>query len=237
MAAGCLTWLERRKKNPASSFSLHRGFICFSERNSAAECYNSLWHRFPTDPLQEPWPHGHSAHGSQGWQEQTEAFHCWCFCFSISSWGFCKCPSALRIFTSITTHHISYHLKFISKVIKGHQCIWKDPFSKKKHIHMQPEKITRCFPCLAHHISCVLWTDHRLQPTALPTQIQTRIDAISEVILHLSLLKVLLNFLGTANILNQTLMPGDAAEKFFYVRWAISLKSVMKCMLLSSVSH
>lgn len=158
MAACCLTWLERRKKkkkNPAPSFSLHRGFICFSERNAAADIATTACdiEHFPQAPCK---PHNltaihYTGHKVMIWQKQREAFHCWCFFFSISSHGLCKCPSAQRVFIWTTTQHISYHLGFINKPIKSHQSVWKDAFSNRKHIHIQPERTTGCFLCLSHH--------------------------------------------------------------------------------------
>lgn len=144
MAACCHTWLERRKKNPAPSFSLRRGFICYSERNGAADIATIACdiEHFPQIPCK---PHSltviqHMGHKVVIWQKQTEAFRWWCFFFSVSSQGLCKCPSALRGFIWITTARISYHLGFINKIIKSHQCFWKDAFSNRKHIHIQPKE-------------------------------------------------------------------------------------------------
>lgn len=107
----------------------------------------------------------------------------------------------------------------------SHQCVWKDAFCNRKHIHIHLERITER---ITSPISLTM--DHTY-PTLLPAcckqtpgyspwifQLKYKLELIPFRILyimfHLSLLEVLLNFLGAANILNQTPpLSGDTAAK------------------------
>ena len=93
------------------------------------------------------------------------------------------------------------------------------PFTPSQKGFLDVSQAFHHAPPLSHPVPCVQWTGHRLQPIDLPTQIPAGIDSISYVTFHLSLLEVLLNFLGAASILNQTPpYSGDTAAVSFYRR-------------------
>lgn len=101
----------------------------------------------------------------------------------------------------------------------SHQCVSKDAFCNRKHIHIHLERITSPMSLTMDHtypsllpVGCKQTSGYSLWIFQLKYKLEFIPFHILYIVFHLPLLEVLLNLLGAAKILNQTpALSGDTA--------------------------